>query len=63
MVADVHLLVVEQHTVDGLDSSLGGLSGLVVDETVAFRAAVLVGSDLAGQDVAESGERVVEGLG
>ena len=62
MRADVHLLVVEQHAVDSLDSSLRGLGGLVVDEAVALGAAVLIGGDLAREDVAESGERVVEGL-
>ena len=60
--ADVDLLVVEQHTVDGLDGSLGSLSSLVVDETVTLRAAVLIGGDLARKDSAESGKGVVEGL-
>ena len=62
MVADIDLLVVQEHTVDSLDSGLGSLSSLVVDETVALGAAVLVGGDLAGQDVAESSEGVMEGL-
>ena len=60
--ADVDLLVVQQHAVDSLDGSLGGLSGLVVNETVALGPAMLVGGDLAREDVAESGESVVEGL-
>ena len=60
--ADVDLLVVQQHAVDSLDSSLRGLGGLVVDEAVALGAAVLIGGDLARKDSAESGEGVVEGL-
>ena len=62
MVADVDLLVVEQHAVDSLDGSLGGLSGLVVNETVALGPAMLVGGDLAREDVAEGSERVVQSL-
>ena len=60
--ADVDLLVVQQHAVDSLDSSLRGLGGLVVDEAVALGAAVLIGGDLARQHVAEGGEGVVESL-
>ena len=60
--ADVDLLVVEQHAVDSLDGSLGGLSGLVVNETVALGTAMLVGGDLAREDVAEGGKRVVQSL-
>jgi len=57
-----YLLVVEQHVVDVLDGLLGGLVGLEVDEAVAAAVGVLVGHDLAGEDVAEGGEGVVEGL-
>ncbi len=45
--ADVDLLVVQQHAVDSLDGGLGGLGSLIVDETVALGTAVLVGGDLA----------------
>ena len=62
MVADVDLLVVQQHAVDSLDGSLGGLSGLVVNETVALGTAMLIGGDLAREDVAEGSERVVQSL-
>lgn len=60
--ADVDLLVVQQHAVDGLDGGVGGLSGLVVNETVALGASVLVGGDLAGENVSEGSKRVVESL-
>ena len=60
--ADVDLLVVEQHAVDGLNGSLRGLGGLIVDEPVPPGAAVLVSGDLAGQNVTEGGEGVVESL-
>ena len=62
MRADVHLLVVEQHAIDGLDGVLGCLGSLVVDEAVAFGVAVLVGSDLAREDVTERRKRFVQGL-
>ena len=59
---DVNLLVVQKHTIDSLDRRFSRLGGLVVDETIALRAAVLVCGDLARQHVAEGGEGVVEGL-
>jgi len=62
MVADVDLLVVEQHAVDGLDSVVGSLAGFVVHEAVALGVALLIGGDFAGQDISESGEGVVKGL-
>lgn len=62
VVTDVDLLVVEKHTVDSLDGGIGGLTGLVVNETVASGLTVLVSGDLAGQDITESSECVVEGL-
>jgi hypothetical protein len=62
VVTDKHLLVVQQHAVDGLDGSISGFTGLVVDETVTTRVAVLINGDLAGKDVTESSESVVESL-
>ena len=60
--ADIDLLVVQKHTIDGFDGSLGSLGGLVVDEAVALGAALLVGGDLAREDVTEGSERVVQSL-
>ena len=62
MVTNVNLLIVQKHTIDSLDGSLGSLSGLIVDETVSLGAAMLVGSDLARQDITEGGKGIVEGL-
>ena len=62
VVSDVDLLVVQKHTVDSLDSSLSGLCSLVMDETVALGATLFVRRDLAGQNVAERGKSIVEGL-
>ena len=62
VVADIHLLVVEQHAVDGLDSSLSSFSGFVVNETITLRAAVFISSNLAREHVTESSESVMEGL-
>lgn len=60
--ADVDLFVVQQHSVDSLDGGISGLGGFVVDETVTLGATVLVGGNLAGQDIAEGSERIVKGL-
>lgn len=62
MVSDEDLPVVEQHAVDGLDGSIGSLGGLVVDETVTSGSSSVVDGDLAGEDVSEGGEGVVESL-
>ena len=59
---NIDLLVVEKHTVDSLNGSLGSLGGLVMDETIALRAAVFVSCNLARQNGTEGGESVVEGL-
>jgi len=60
--ADIDLLVVEQHAVDGLDSTISGLGGLVVNKAIALGAALLIGGDLARQNSAEGGKRIMEGL-
>ena len=62
VVADVDLLVVQKHAVDSLDGGIGSLGGLVVDETVALGTTLLIGGNLAGENVAEGGEGVVEGF-
>lgn len=60
---DVNLFVVEKHAVNGLDCILRGFIGLVVNEAVAFRTSLLIGSNLAGKYIAESGESIVKSLG
>ena len=60
--ADEDDLVVEEHAVDALDGGPSGLGRVVVDEAVPERVALAVDGDLARQDVAERGERVVERL-
>merc|ERR1719316_2635395 len=60
--ADLHRLLADLHAVHALDGLLRRVLGLEVHEPVALRLAVLVGRDLAGQDVAEQAERVVQGL-
>jgi len=62
VVADEDLLVVEQHTVDGGDSGVGGVTSRVVDEGESTGLSSLVGSDLAGENVTESGKGVVKSL-
>merc|ERR1719316_868502 len=60
--AHLHGLLPDLHAVHALDGLLRRVLGLEVHEPVALRLAVLVGRDLAGQDVAEQAERVVQGL-
>lgn len=60
--SDVDLLVVQQHAVDGLDSTVGGLGSLVVDKSIALGATMLVGGDFARKDIAESREGIVKSL-
>jgi hypothetical protein len=62
VVSDKDLLLVQKHAVDALDSSVGSLGGLVVNETVTLGVTVLILGDLAGKNVAESGEGVVKSL-
>lgn len=62
MVADVNLLLVQQHAIDVLDGLRSGLVSLVVHETVSLGVSVLVLSDLAAENVAESGEGVMQSL-
>lgn len=78
VVTNVNLLVVQKHTVDGLDGSVGGLTSRVVDEArrqsvtaiaeiwlhsrEASALAILIGTDLARKNVTESSKGVVESL-
>lgn len=62
MIADIDLLIFQQHTVDSLDGALGGLSGLVLNETISLRATLFIGSHLARKNVAESGKCVMKSL-
>ena len=36
VVPDIHLFVIEQHAIDGLDSTVGSVCGLVMDEAVSL---------------------------
>ena len=60
--ADVNLLVVQKHTVDGLNGSLRSFSGFIVDEAIALGPTLFVGRNLARQNVAEGNERIVKSL-
>jgi hypothetical protein len=48
MIPDIDLLIVQKHSIDGLDSSLRGLSCLIMNIAIATRSTLLVSSDLAG---------------
>ena len=62
MVADIDFLVVQKHTIDGLDSAFSSLRGFVVDETVALGATVFIGRNLARENIAECSKGVVKCL-
>jgi hypothetical protein len=47
MMPDIDLLIVQKHSIDSLDSSVRGLSCLIMNITIATGATLLVGSDLA----------------
>jgi hypothetical protein len=47
MVPDVDLFVIKKHAIHSLDSSIGGLGCLIMNETVSFGAPDFVGGDLA----------------
>lgn len=60
--ADVHLLVVQKHAIDGTDGSIGRLSSLVVNKAISLGAALFVGSHFAGQDIAEGSKGIMQSL-
>ena len=59
---DINFLVIQQHAIHSLDRRISSLGSLIVDEAIALRATLVVSGDFARQDVAESGEGVVESL-
>jgi hypothetical protein len=62
VVTDVHLLVVQEHAVDSFDGGIGSFGSLIMNETIALRATLLVSGNLARQDVAEGSKRVMKSL-
>jgi hypothetical protein len=62
VVTDVHLLVVQKHTVHSLDGAFSGLGSFVVHKTITLGLAMFIGRNLARQDIAESSESVMKGL-
>ena len=47
MMPDVHLLIIEEHSIDSFNSSICGLGCLIMNIAIATRATLFVGSDLA----------------
>mmetsp|Transcript_44915 Transcript_44915/g.80776 ORF Transcript_44915/g.80776 Transcript_44915/m.80776 type:complete len:228 (+) Transcript_44915:973-1656(+) len=60
--AHFHGLFTNLHAIDSFDGLFARLLGFVLDESVAERVALSIRSDLAGQDVAEKAEGVIERL-
>jgi len=61
--ANVDLLVIQQHTIDGFDSRLCSFGAVIVNEAVTLGASALVCRDLARKNVTESGEGIMKSLG
>merc|ERR1719487_1918914 len=57
-----HSFLADLHIIHALDRLLRRVLRLEVHEPVTLRLASLITSDLAGEDVAEEAERIVEGL-
>ena len=47
MMPNVDFLVIEKHSIDGFDSSFGGLGGLIVDIPIATRTTLFIGGHFA----------------
>jgi hypothetical protein len=62
MIANVDLLIVKKHSIDSFNSCLCGFSCLIMNIAIATGAALLVGSDLARQNVTKRSESVMESL-
>src|SRR6267378_6651886 len=54
MVSNKHFLIIEQHSIDVLNSVVGRFSGFVVNETVTLRVTVLILSNFATKNVPKS---------
>jgi len=57
--ADKDLLLVEQHTIDLLDSVEGSFLSFKMHKSITLAASISILGDLAGQDVPEGGESVI----
>lgn len=62
MMTDIHFLIIEEHAIDGFDGTLSGLSSFIMDEAISLGAALFVGDNFAGQDVAKGDKRIMESL-
>ena len=63
MVSNEDLLIIEQHTIDGLDGRLGRLGAVIVNEAITLRAPSLICCDLARKNVTEGSECIMKSLG
>lgn len=62
VVADKNFLIVQKHTVNSLNGSIGSLRGFIVNEPITLRATVLIGGDFARQNITESSKGIMESL-
>ena len=62
VVSNEDLLIIEQHTIDGLDGRLGRLGAVIVNEAVTLRASSLICCDLARKNVTEGSEGIMKSL-
>ena len=62
VMTDIYLFVVQKHTVDSGDGSIGSFAGRVVDKGKAARLAILISANFAREDITKSGKGVVKSL-
>lgn len=62
MMANIHLLVVEEHAVYSLDGVLCRLGRLIMNEAITLGTAVLISGNFARQNIAKSSKCVMESL-
>ena len=62
VMSNVHLLIIEQHAINSLDSAIGGLGTIIVNESISLRIAMLIGGNLARENGAESSKSVMKSL-
>jgi len=62
VVSNEDLLIIEQHTIDGLDGRLGRLGTVIVNEAVTLRASSLICCDLTRKNVTEGSEGIMKSL-
>ena len=62
MISNINLFVVEQHSINRLDSIISSIRAFKMHEAITPGATVLVGGDFARQDITESRKCIMKSL-